>query len=401
MSDTIKRLTIEGFKSTRKLEEFELRSLNVLIGANGAGKSNFVGFFRLLRELIDQRLQLALATEGGADTCLYLGPKVTQRIVAKLYFGENGYEFVLVPTVDNRLVFAEEVAVFKRGRGTFRDFLGSGHAEAKIKDRKDEPGRGGGKYGVPHYVYKALSSWVVYHFHDTSPTAGVRRQGPINDNEILRPNAENLAAFLYRIRHTNQASYEKIRDVVRLAAPFFDDFKLRPVPTTPDLIQLEWLQQDSDYPFLASQLSDGTLRFVCLATALLQPARPPTVLFDEPELGLHPYALTLLGSLLQQATEHSGKQVIVSTQSAALLNEFSPEDVIVVERSEGQSVFRRLDPADLIEWLEEEYTLGELWQKNVLGGRPQKEGAPDLVNGNREAPMPAPEGGPSAGDGRS
>ena len=193
MSDTIKRLTIEGFKSTRKLEEFELRSLNVLIGANGAGKSNFVGFFRLLRELIDQRLQLALATEGGADTCLYLGPKVTQRIVAKLYFGENGYEFVLVPTVDNRLVFAEEVAVFKRGRGTFRDFLGSGHAEAKIKDRKDEPGRGGGKYGVPHYVYKALSSWVVYHFHDTSPTAGVRRQGPINDNEILRPNAENLA----------------------------------------------------------------------------------------------------------------------------------------------------------------------------------------------------------------
>jgi predicted ATPase len=393
MSATINRLTIEGFKSIRKLEEFKLRSLNVLIGANGAGKSNFVGFFRLLRELIDQRLQLALATEGGADACLYLGPKVTQRLVAKLYFGKNGYEFVLVPTVDNRLVFAEEVTVFKG----FRDSLGSGHAEAKIKDRKDEPGKGGAKYGVPRWVYDAVSGWVVYHFHDTSPAAGVRRQGPINDNETLRPSAENLAAFLYRIRHTNPASYEKIRDVVRLAAPFFDDFKLRPVPTNPDLIQLEWLQQDSDYPFLASQLSDGTLRFVCLATALLQPERPPTVLFDEPELGLHPYALTLLGSLFQQAAEYLRKQVIVSTQSAALLNDFSPEDVIVVERGEGQSVFRPLDPADLSEWLEE-YTLGELWQKNVLGGRPQKEGAPDPSNGNRKAPVPAPD---SAGDGRS
>src|SRR5881409_2122531 len=136
-----------------------------------------------------------------------------------------------------------------------------------------------------------------YHFHDTSATAGVRRQGHINDNEFLRANAENLAAFLYRIRKTHAANYEKIRDVVRLAAPFFDDFKLRPVPTNPDLIQLEWLQKDSDYPFLPSQLSDGTLRFICLATALLQPVRPPTMLFDEPELGLHPYALTLLGNL--------------------------------------------------------------------------------------------------------
>src|SRR5262249_11791848 len=141
------------------------------------------------------------------------------------------------------------------------------------------------------------------HFHDTSLSAGIRRQGPINDNEILRPDAQNLAAFLYRIRQTNPKSYQEIRDTVRLAAPFFDDFKLRPVPTNPALIQLEWQQKDSDYPFLAHQLSDGTLRFICLATALLQPYRPPTMLFDEPELGLHPYALTLLGNLFKQAAQ--------------------------------------------------------------------------------------------------
>jgi predicted ATPase len=169
---------------------------------------------------------------------------------------------------------------------------------------------------------------------------------------------------------------------VRLAAPFFDDFKLRPVPTNPELIQLEWSQTDSDYPFRASQLSDGTLRFICLATALLQPSPPPTMLFDEPELGLHPYALTLLATLFQQPSKGvGGGQIIVSTQSASLLNEFAPEDVIVVERVEGQSTFRRLDPADLSEWLQE-YALGELWQKNVLGGRPRSEETPQFSNAN-------------------
>jgi predicted ATPase len=372
MGDTIKKLTIEGFKSIRKLEDFKLLPLNVLIGANGAGKSNFVGFFRLLRELIEQRLQLALAMEGGADTSLYMGPKVTQRLVGKLYFGSNGYNFALVPTADNRLVFAEEGTAFFGGYYSPVEYsLGSGHSEAKLKDFKDYPGKTS-KHGVEYYVFNAVSSWVVYHFHDTSATAAVRRAGQINDNESLRFDAGNLAAFLYRIRQTNLITYEKIRDVVRLAAPFFDDFKLRPIPATPDLIQLEWLQKESDYPFRANQLSDGTLRFVCLATALLQPSLPSTVLFDEPELGLHPFALTLLANLFQQITTQTGKQVIVSTQSAPLLNEFSPEDVVVVERAQGQSTFRRLESASLSEWLKE-YSLGELWQKNILGGRPQNE----------------------------
>jgi predicted ATPase len=414
MADTIKKLTIEGFKSIRKLEDFELRSLNVLIGANGAGKSNFVGFFRLLRELLDQRLELAVRLEGGADRCLYMGPKVTQRLVAKLHFGPYRYEFALVPTVDNRLVFEREgvgsKAYYKGDLLTTDVSLGSGHAERKfpwegkavrLRDlRSLGLGHAESKFkeelavaGTPEYdALAAVSSWVVYHFHDTSPTAGVRRQGPINDNEFLRPNAENLAAFLYRVRETNPTNYAKIRDLVRLAAPFFDDFKLRPVPTDPEMIQLEWLQKESDYPFLASHLSDGTLRFICMATALLQPSLPPTVLFDEPELGLHPFALTLLANLFQQAAKQYGtwvsQQLIVSTQSAPLLNHFAPEDVIVVERAEGQSTFRRLESAHLSEWLAE-YTLGELWQKNVLGGRPQSEEARRPSDGS-SVPSQAP-----------
>ena len=155
-----------------------------------------------------------------------------------------------------------------------------------------------------------------------------------------------------------------------MAAPFFDDFNLRPVADKPHLTQLEWLQKDSDYPFSPHQMSDGTLRFVCLATALMQPSMPSTILFDEPELGLHPYALNLLGALFSKAAFDS--QIIISTQSATLLNEFEPKDIIVVERANGESIFRRLDHENLSEWLEE-YSIGELWLKNVLGGHPRED----------------------------
>jgi predicted ATPase len=387
MAATIKKLTIEGFKSIRKLDDFELRDLNVLIGPNGAGKSNFVGFFRLVRLMIEQRLQLAVAVEGGADACLFLGPKITSKLGAALYFGEHVYEFALVPTSDNRLVFSDET-VRVQGSPLGMDLgLGSGHAEAKLKDHKDERFTKRNISEVPGTVYDSISSWVVYHFEDTSLTAGARRLQELNNNLALDYNAANLAPFLYRIQKTDPTSYAKIRDVVRLAAPFFDDFLLRPMPTSPDQIQLEWRQKDSDYPFGSNQLSDGTLRFICLATALLQPTRPPTVLFDEPELGLHPYALTLLGNLFKQATvTYPGSmatQVIISTQSAPLLNEFAPEDIIVVERTNGESTFRRLDAADLSEWLED-YTLGELWQKNLLGGRPRPDRSLEHVNGGSQ-----------------
>jgi predicted ATPase len=389
MADTLKRLTIEGYKSVKSLKDFELGALNVLIGANGAGKSNFVSFFRLLNELINQRLQTALAVEGGADACLFMGPKETSRLVGKLYFGSNGYEFELVPTRDGRLVFAEELTYFVGRFRIERRRLGSGHAEANLRDHKDDEGRGGARRGVPHYVFESMGSWVVYHFHDTSFNAGVRRPRAINDNIGLRFNADNIASFLYRIASTSPSHYARIRDVVRLAAPFFDDFLLRPIPSNQEMIQLEWRQRGSDYPFRADQLSDGTLRFICLATALLQPDPPPTMLFDEPELGLHPYALTLLGNLFRQFASTSGKnvyrQAIISTQSAPLLSEFTPEDVIIVERTDGQSQFRRLRSDELSEWLQD-YSLGDLWQKNVIGARPTDERTPHLTPNGGDFP---------------
>jgi len=235
MGEIINSITIKGFKSIRDLDSFKLEKINVLIGPNGAGKSNFVGFFRLLRDLIEQKLQVYLGTQGGADACLYLGPRVTGELTARLLFGVNGYEFSLVPTVDNKFIFTNEAALYSGhlvSGSTSRRSFGAGHYEANLKERKDDSGVSTSK-GPPYYVFEAISSWVVYHFHDTSPLAGVRRQVPINDDLFLRASAENLAAFLYQIQHTHPENYFEIRDVVRLAAPFFDDFKLRPIPLIP------------------------------------------------------------------------------------------------------------------------------------------------------------------------
>ncbi|MDE2505682.1 MAG: recombinase RecF, partial [Planctomycetota bacterium] len=227
MASSIDRITIKGYKSIRSLEDFELRPINILIGANGAGKSNFVSFFSLLRELVEGRLAVAVNTAGGADRQLYLGPKVTQLIHADLNFGCNGYEFYLKPTVDGRLIFVDERIKFSGAvnREKVDRSIGQGHSESKLqedlKPKNTTP-------GISDYVYKASSGWIVYHFHDTSETSPMRRSWSKRDNERLRFDGGNLAAFLWGLRSNSRRSFERIRDTVRLVAPFFVDFSLRP-----------------------------------------------------------------------------------------------------------------------------------------------------------------------------
>jgi predicted ATPase len=238
---------------------------------------------------------------------------------------------------------------------------GPGHAESATYSRR---------HSAPSsFIATAIQSLRVYHFHDTSEAANVKRIGAINDNLFLRSDASNLAAFLYRLKAESPAEYERIRDCVRLVMPNFDDFLLRPSPLEPNSIALEWREQGSDYPFMAHHLSDGTLRFICLATLLLQPNLPSTVLIDEPELGLHPYAIQMLASLLRSASTRT--QLIIATQSVPLIDQLELEDLIVVERSAGASTFKRLQRAEFEHWLED-YSLGDMWTKNIFGGRPTR-----------------------------
>lgn len=366
MGSPIDKITLKGFKSIRSLEDFRLGDLNILIGANGAGKSNFVSFFAFLREAAQGRLNHWVAKKGGADDHLFMGPKITKQIYGCLHFRPMGYEFRLEPTVDGKFIFADERIAFDRiGGGTeaWRS-IGQGQRESVLRERAKNS-------ADPKFLQSiagSLSSWIAYHFHDTSDTAAMRRSGTSRDSEYLRFDASNLAAYLCFLKNRYREVYDRIRDTIRLAAPFFHDFKLRPKEANGDeLLQLEWTQKDSDYPFHVNQLSDGTLRFIALTTALLQPNPPATMLFDEPELGLHPYALNLFAALVKKAATRT--QVIISTQSAPLLDNFEAEDIIVVERQGDESVFKRLSSADLVEW-RKDYSLGELWQKNILGGRP-------------------------------
>lgn len=218
--------------------------------------------------------------------------------------------------------------------------------------------------------YWKIKNWRVYHFHDTSDSAYVKQLQGINDNIEMADDARNLAAFLYRLRETAPAAYQRIVKTVQMAAPYFNDFVLRPNPLNPEKISLEWKADGSDVPFIAAQLSDGTLRFICLATLFLQPVelQPETILIDEPELGLHPYAIQLLASMIKKAAKE--RQIIVSTQSVELLNEFQAEDVLVVEHKHKSTTFKRVDEEKLAVWLEDDYTLGDLWKHNLLGGRP-------------------------------
>jgi predicted ATPase len=355
------KISVRGYKSIAKLEDFELRRLNVLIGANGAGKSNFVSLFRLLAAISEGNLQTYVQQQGGPDAVLYGGRKKTNQIEAEFYFARNGYKFGLTPTADNRLVFTREATWFSGDYTDYEEVLGYAHEEAKL---------GTSKSPVSEYVRPAVRSWRIYHFHDTSNSAAVKQPHASNDNLRLKPAADNLGAYIARLKRMYPDAYERIVATIKLAAPFFGGFVIRdPLPET---MELEWFEQsDPDTPRRAHMLSDGTLRFICLTTLLLQPTEmlPSTVLIDEPELGLHPYAINLLAEMLTQTAEK--RQVIASTQSVELLNAFAPENVIVVEREGGASVLKRLDSTDLEEWLED-YTLGELWKRNVLGGRPTR-----------------------------
>jgi predicted ATPase len=360
-------IAIEGFKSLRAVR-LELRSVNVLIGANGSGKSNFIGMFEFLHAIREGRLQNYVRANGGADQVLHFGSKVTKQIRVHASFEneKNQYAITLQPTRDDSLFPSqEEVSYWERGNypRPYQQILlsRSGGREAGISD--PEVTR------ISRWVKGYLAGLRVYHVHDTSDSSPLRKSNQINDNAYLRPDGSNLAAFLYLLRVRYEDAYRLIRNTVQRVAPFFDDFLLRPDPLNQQTIRLEWKHQDSDKYFGASALSDGTLRFIALATLFLQPAglRPSVILVDEPELGLHPLALTMLASLVKQAAVET--EVIVSTQSALLLDHFQPEDVVVADRIDGQTQLTRLEPEPLVSWLED-YSLGQLWEKNELGGRP-------------------------------
>jgi predicted ATPase len=363
-------ITIKGFKSIASVEKLPLRPINLLIGPNGSGKSNFVAVFSFLQAIRQGHLKDYVATAGGAEKVLHFGSKTSKEIVCHVSFeGElNQYKLELSPTGDDGLVPSSEFVYFwDKGKHAkpYSRYLPPAHGgEAGISDPRSG--------AIADYVRLRLESWRLYHLHDTSSSSPMRKTARVDDNRFFRPDGSNLAAFLYYLQEKHFESYILIERTVQRVAPFFNEFELKPLNLRPDDIKLEWRHKRSDQYFDASSLSDGTLRFIALATLFLQPKEhlPSIILVDEPELGLHPYAVEILASLMRQASVNA--QVIVSTQSSLLLDHFEPEDVLVADRVDGGTQIRRLESTRLASWLAD-YSLGQLWEKNELGGRPSRD----------------------------
>lgn len=363
----IENVIIKNFKSIRDLE-LPLTNLNVLIGSNGVGKSNFISFFEMAKAIFEQRFGSYTLDKGGIDNLLYRGRKISKEMYGLMDFkNTNAFFFTLKPAQSNKGYIDNTGDFFnKRGEST-KDYLGQWH-RTFWDSAVEESNLMGKMYGRAYYLNSYLRSFTIYHFHDTSSSSPMRGQCEINDNSFLRDNGSNLAAYLYMLKQTDEKAFRLIEGTIHSIAPYFKRFNLRPDPVTPSKISLEWEEVNSDMYLNGYSFSDGTIRFIALATLLLQSKLPEVIIIDEPELGLHPGAISKLAALIKRASKSS--QIILSTQSTNLVNCFEPENIIVVDREDEQTVFKRLNPADLSVWMDEyNYSISDMWETNLIGGQ--------------------------------
>lgn len=367
MRPRLDTITLRGFKTIRELRDFKPGPLTVLIGPNGAGKSNFISFFRLLSWALAPPggLQEQIALLGGASALLHDGPERTSSIEAKLKLttevGQNDYDFRLAYASGDILIFTEEQYRFSRPPGHAPWVtLDAGHREPGLIARAEQGDK------TAKTIHNLLRKVIFHQFHNTSNTSRIREKWHVQENRWLKEDAGNLAPFLLRLQTQQPMYYKRIVETVRIVLPFFADFELEPEY---DRLLLQWRERGSDRIFHAGQAADGMLRILALVSLLLQPEfdLPDVLILDEPELGLHPSAIEVIAALIQSASTHI--QVMLATQSVSLIDRFAPEDIVVVDRVGRESQFRRLNASSLREWLEE-YTVSELWEKNVIGGRP-------------------------------
>lgn len=368
MTTSLKRITVKGFRSLRDVTLTDLGPVTVLIGPNGSGKSNFLSVVQMLRQLSFGFLQLFVGRNGGASFLLHYGPRTTPEMLIELEFLRDHvvsiYKARLVPAVGESLLFQEER--IEHQTSPLPPWAGGGgHRETLLTKGFDDA-----VTNRPHDVLPLLQGLNFYHFHDTSLTSELRTHARRQDDRYLRSNGSNLAAYLLRLKTstepTEKAAYDRIESMLRQIAPFVRE--LAPTAIDADAVRLDWID-DRDERFGAAHLSDGTLRALALFTALGQPVQhlPLFCVIDEPELGLHPAALDLFCELVRSASAHC--QILLATQSPALLDHFEAHEVIIAERVDHATTFRRLDARELAGWLED-YTLSDLYDMNVLGGRP-------------------------------
>ena len=371
----LESVRIRGFRSLADVELSDLGATSILIGSNGSGKSNFIRFFEMLSWMFRSgRLAEFVERYGGADDQLYGGNGTTPRMEAELALstdmGRNEYRFSLAHVHPDRFMFADEAFRFSRqGRATLAPWhhLGSGHREAAIVEAAHSPQLTDVNPVTARVIVRLLRNCAVYQFHDTSDSSNFKKRWDIEDNNDLRTHGGNLAAVLHRLEHEDSRRFESICRHITRVLPVFDRFQ---IDASYGKVLLRWKAKGTDKTFGAHLTSDGSLRFFALVTLLNLPREmlPNVLLLDEPELGLHPVAVALIGNMIKALA--GDLQVIVATQSPLLVDIFDLDEIIVLDLHDGRTTFRRLEPSAYREWLDDSFTPGELWQKNLLGGRP-------------------------------
>ena len=362
----IEEVSIEGFRSLAKVEKLKLPNLTVLIGANGAGKSNLIRFFEMLAWMLrGQNLQDFIARNGFGDDQLYMGARRTPRMNAEIRIatnrGYNDYRFGLAHvSAGDTLIFVDEAYRYsdhKRDGQAPWTVLPSGNREAGLVEASVSN-------QTAQVMVSLLKRCTTYQFHDTSAKANIKQAWDVQDAIWMRSDGANLAPILLRLLDNDIKRYKTIVWQIARVLPGFADFELQPAYGK---VALRWRGRFSDKTFGTHLTSDGSLRLFCLLTLLNLPAEmlPDVMFFDEPELGLHPHAITLVAEMIKTLSQ--ARQVFIATQSPFMVDCFELEDVIVANNHDGATELCTLPRARYQQWLDEEYLVSDLWLKEPVG----------------------------------
>ena len=356
--ENMDKVKIEGYKSIKSLE-LKLEPINIFIGSNGSGKSNLLSFFELLQNIYIQNLEEYIVLRGGMEKFLHKGDKITSEISARLWLKKNGYSFTL-KAGEEAFIFVKE-GLWYNGNPYVTNPTDIATLSTESNLRFNHMPRAS-------YIREYLNALRKYHFHDTGQNSPFSKESSVaNDKFFLYDKGENLAAYLYNIFEESHSVYNLIVKTIQTIAPYFLDFVFR--PDRGGNIRLRWQSKHSNVIYGVNNLSDGTIRFIALTVLFMQPELPETIIIDEPELGLHPYAIAKLAGMIKSVAAKNC-QVIIATQSTDLISHFEAENIITVDQINGESLFNRLDSESLNQWLED-YTIDDLWKRNIIsGGQP-------------------------------
>ncbi len=360
----ITQLQIESFKSFKKLE-LEMRPLNVLIGPNAGGKTNFLDFFRFLREAFTDKLSEAVARRGGIRNLLYGEDKENLKFHITCHISDLTVclqaEIAGPLTVEPRVI-QEKIYIPE-------------HPPKVLLEKKEGKSPRFSLFQFPPpdnrsvAIYRLIGETTHYAQFNTEPISAIRSPQTARGRTALAENGSNLTSVLQYL--ANKLEYRptwvRIKEILSIAYPNFEDIYF-PAEGGDGNLVLRWKERTFEKrDFSANFLSDGTLHFLCLLAILLNPAPPPLICIDEPELGLHPALIRIIAELLKDAATRT--QLVVATHSPELVSHLEPEDILIVENIKGATEMRRLSSDELKTWLKE-YTLAELWLARDLGGNP-------------------------------